>query len=131
MQKYFAIRFRAVDGPITSLVTKFGGQPVWYDQPEWPLSRHTGAQMMFIGQVLLEPIIFGEIKGRIAYLFITDDVSGVLATMDPFAGENAVIVQPGNTVVPVMRASTGPVLAARGRPSRRAEAPECGVETSL
>jgi len=33
----YDIEFIEADAPITDLVTKFGGQPVWLERPEWPL----------------------------------------------------------------------------------------------
>ena len=38
MPKKYTITYHEVQMPITDLVTKFGGQPVWWDQPCWPLS---------------------------------------------------------------------------------------------
>jgi carbamoyl-phosphate synthase large subunit len=57
------------DAPIREPVTKFGGQPVWIEGPDWPLSRQTGRPMRFIFQVALEPRLFGTIPARMAYLF--------------------------------------------------------------
>src|SRR5439155_783936 len=38
-------------GPITARVTKFGGQPVWLEEPAWPLTPATGEPMEFVAQV--------------------------------------------------------------------------------
>lgn len=76
--------------PITEPVTKFGGRPVWLDEPTWPLSAETGTQMTFIGQVRLPGA-----ETRVAYLFMTDDEDHVDGTWDPEGGENACLVQPG------------------------------------
>ena len=94
MPKKFLIQFEKVGAPILTKATKFGGQPTWYSSPQWPLSRKTSQPMLFLGQVALDPVIFGEPEGRMAYLFMSDDPSGELATMDPTAGENAVVIQP-------------------------------------
>lgn len=40
--KKHTLEFAATASPITVPVTKFGGQPVWIAEPEWPLSRETG-----------------------------------------------------------------------------------------
>jgi uncharacterized protein YwqG len=90
------IEFAEVNEPITEPVTKFGGQPVWIDVPQWPLSRSTGRPMMFIGQISLDPEIFGDIPGKMAYLFMTDEEDEYVdGTWDPEGGENALIIQPG------------------------------------
>ncbi|MFJ2740318.1 hypothetical protein ACIO3O_11670 [Streptomyces sp. NPDC087440] len=69
-------------------VTKVGGQPVWLDAPQWPLSKDSGEPMEFIGQF--------ELPGdRLAYVFMTENAPG---TFVPDGGENAVIVQPGGRV---------------------------------
>jgi uncharacterized protein YwqG len=116
MVKKTTIAFVEVRKPITELVTKFGGQPVWVDRPQWPLSRSTGKPMQFIGQVRLEPELFGEVEAQMAYLFMTyvpdeaidDGYSD--ETWDPDGGENAVILQPGNVTVPVEALFEGPAL---------------------
>src|SRR5437764_6856304 len=95
MPKKSLIQFEKVGAAISTTTTKFGGQPAWYSSPQWPLSRKTSQPMLFLGQVALDPVIFGETEGRMAYLFMSDDLSGELATMEPTAGENAVVIQPG------------------------------------
>jgi hypothetical protein len=42
------ISYREVSSPNTTPVTKFGGQPVWLDEPSWPVSRVYGDPMQFI-----------------------------------------------------------------------------------
>ncbi|MFI9594544.1 hypothetical protein [Nonomuraea sp. NPDC052265] len=62
------------DEPVLEPVTKLGGQPVWVDEPQWPLSTELGTPMMFLGQFRLP----GE-GIRMAYLFMTggqDHVDG-------------------------------------------------------
>jgi len=39
MPKKHCIAFEKVSTPITEPVTKFGGQPVWISDPQWPVSR--------------------------------------------------------------------------------------------
>jgi hypothetical protein len=104
----YSIRFQRTDTPVTSLVTKFGGQPVWRTGPQWPLSRSNGQQMMFVGQVELALRIFGDVRGQMAYIFITDDIAGNLPTMNPEGGENAVVIQPGFCEMSVAPAGIGP-----------------------
>ena len=99
--------------PITDPVTKFGGQPVWLERPEWPLSKELGPQMQFVCQVALDPNTFGVSPGRMAYLFITGESEDewVDGTYDPDGGENAVIVQPrGKNDVETVAESEGPSL---------------------
>ena len=95
----YDIEFIEADAPITDPVTKFGGQPVWLERPEWPLSKELGRQMQFVCQIALDPVVFGVPPGRMAYLFITGESEDewVDGTYYPDGGENAVIVQPGGT----------------------------------
>ena len=95
----YDIEFIEAEAPITDPVTKFGGQPVWLERPEWPLSKELGRQMLFVCQIALDPEIFGVSPGRMTYLFITRESEDewVDGTYDPDSGENAVIVQPGGT----------------------------------
>jgi hypothetical protein len=111
MVKRASLDFSAADSPITELVTKFGGQPVWLGEPQWPLSRATGQPMLFIGQVALAPELFGDTPSRMAYLFITDDRDEYVdGTWEADSGENAVILQPGLPGVPTQPLTTGPTL---------------------
>lgn len=88
------------DAPILEPVTKLGGQPVWVDVPQWPLSTELGTPMMFLGQFWLP----GE-GARMAYLFMTGGEDFVDGTWESEGGENALIVQPGR--VPSFIAVTG------------------------
>lgn len=106
----YTLSFREVGQPITQLVTKFGGQPTWITGPQWPLSRSTGTPMRFLGQVVLDAHLFGELAGRIAYLFITDGEIFVDNTFDPEGGENALIMQPGAYDGPTHELLSGPSL---------------------
>ncbi|WP_198012416.1 hypothetical protein [Promicromonospora sukumoe] len=104
--------FRPAAEPITTAEAKLGGQPVWLETPQWPLSRTDGAPMMFIGQFPVP-----QSDGRIAYLFMSAEGSGLRETWDSEAGENAVIIQPGGRVPDVVRTAdtaTGPTLWTRG-----------------
>lgn len=107
MPKKKSIEFFEANQPITELVTKFGGQPVWLEKPEWPLSRATGEPMRFIGQIALEPEIFGNIPARMAYLFMSDEPD---ETWSADSGENALIIQPGVTEIKTEPLSKGPTF---------------------
>jgi hypothetical protein len=95
------------DGAVGAAVTKMGGQPVWLERPQWPMSRETGKPMQFLGQFALD----GD---RLAYLFMTDDEDGfVEGTYAPTDGENALIVQPGGRIpdfLTVEQRSEGPTV---------------------
>ncbi len=96
-----AIEFIEAKKPILDPVTKFGGQPVWVAEPQWPLSAETGKPMRFICQIALSDELFGSNDAQMAYIFMTDGDECVDGTWEPNGGENAVILQPGNTSVPV------------------------------
>ncbi len=94
--------YRRTAEPIREPVTKFGGQPVWLDEPAWPVGEGSGAPMRFICQILLDAAVFGGGPATMAYLFVTQpersEIEG--GGFDPDViyadgGENAVIVQPG------------------------------------
>jgi uncharacterized protein YwqG len=76
--------------PITAPVTKFGGQPVWLGEPQWPVSTKDGEVMRFICQIRLPGS--PDIAPRLAYVFMSDEPE---ETWDAEAGANAVIIQPG------------------------------------
>jgi hypothetical protein len=99
--------FVPASGAVSEPVTKVGGQPVWLEEPQWPLSRETGEPMRFLGQFALE-------GGRLAYLFMTGDGDGewVDGTYEPEGGENALVIQPGGRIpdfVTVEGRAAGPV----------------------
>lgn len=112
MPKKQVIEFTETDSPITESITKLGGQPVWIDEPAWPLSRETGNQMRFIGQVELREEYGFNTPAKMAYLFMTEeeDDSFVDSTYEPDGGENAVILQPGTSRTPATNKSEGPTL---------------------
>ncbi len=125
-------RFYRVSEPITDLVTKFGGQPYWLAEPQWPISRAWGRPMRFICQIRLEPLIFGSITGQVAYVFVTHASHGSdffdPDICSPDDGENAIIVQPDGIYTgatkPLLR---GPTLYWRsGRPAELAVELEAG-----
>jgi uncharacterized protein YwqG len=110
MVKRHSIEFTDSKKPNQSHITKFGGQPVWFGEPQWPISKSTGNPMRFICQIAIDPEIFGPIHAKMAYIFITDEDTFVDGTWEPDGGENAVILQPGHIVVPVKPLATGPTL---------------------
>ncbi|KPC58864.1 hypothetical protein [Streptomyces chattanoogensis] len=87
------LAFTPADGPVREPVTKIGGQPVWQEEPQWPLSRETGEPMRFLGQFALD-------GGRLACLFMTGhpDDDWIDGTWEPEGGENAVVIQPGGRI---------------------------------
>jgi uncharacterized protein YwqG len=109
MPKRKSIEFVETNKPICEFATKFGGQPNWIQKPEWPLSKTTGEPMRFIGQIALEPELFGQIAGKMAYLFMTDDAA-VDGTWEAYGGENALIIQPGQTEIKTEPLTEGPTL---------------------
>ena len=109
MPKRKSIEFVEAKKPICEFVTKFGGQPNWIQKPEWPLSKTTSEPMRFIGQIALEPELFGQIAGKMAYLFMTDDAS-VDGTWEADGDENALIIQPGYTAIKTEPLTNGPTL---------------------
>jgi hypothetical protein len=93
----YVMRYHEAPAPIRSLTTKFGGQPVWLEEPCWPLSRMNARPMHFICQIVLDPGFLPETPARMAYLFMTDwdYESPYPNTFDPDDGENALLLQPG------------------------------------
>jgi hypothetical protein len=67
-------QFQIVESPVEILqpITKFGGQPVWIAEPRWPLDPETGEQMLFLGQILLNPEIFANSDRTMVYLFFSE-----------------------------------------------------------
>ncbi len=112
MPKKHRIEFREVLSPISDAATKFGGQPVWVSEPQWPSSRETANPMRFLCQIRLDRALFPGTAAEMAYLFMTDEDDGrfVDETFEPNGGENAVILQPGVTQIPTRPLSKGPTL---------------------
>jgi hypothetical protein len=113
MRKKYTLSFHEAQVPITNLDTKFGGDPVWHTVPQWPLSRSLGTPLQFIGQIVLYPEIFGNIKAKVAYVFINsnDAPNGSFPlTWEVDSGENAVILQPGHCTFPTAPLYHGPTL---------------------
>ena len=87
------IKLVQTEKPIAKLVTKFGGQPTWITQPEWPISRATKNPMRFICQIALDDEIIGGLSGSMAFVF-TSDYSPEISEWSQESGEAAVIIQP-------------------------------------
>jgi uncharacterized protein YwqG len=68
--------------------------------------------MRFIGQIELREVYGFNTPAKMAYLFTTEeeDDSFVDGTYEPDGGENAVILQPGNTLTPTSSITEGPTL---------------------
>lgn len=75
--------------------TKFGGQPSWISEPQWPLSKELGTPMRFICQIEIPVDTFPSGHGKVAYIFMTDGDEYVDGTWEAYGGENAVIIQDG------------------------------------
>jgi len=105
------IEFKETESPITDAVTKFGGQPNWLEEPQWPISSELDSPMRFICQIKLTDDQFPGNEGKVAYIFMTEDEEYVDGTWESDGGENAVIIQPnGKPQVKVRNIATGPTL---------------------
>lgn len=126
------VRYRAATKPIMEAVTKFGGQPVFLEQPEWPISaneRFPGlGQMHFICQVALDDRVFGPpLANKMAYVFMADTTDRELRdelsdgmTLIEEPGSHAVIIQPGGVVdVATEPLAHGPTLMQTAPTDRR------------
>ncbi len=82
---------RVAEKPVTEPVTKFGGQPVWLEEPAWPVHPRTRVPLVFIGQFRVP----GD-EIRLAYLFLDED-DRIMGT-DPTSGEAVVLTQPRGRV---------------------------------
>ncbi|MDB6027593.1 MAG: hypothetical protein JWM68_3816 [Verrucomicrobiales bacterium] len=112
MSKAYYLEFTLAKAPITSLVTKFGGQPVWLETPEWPVSKTTRQPMRFVCQIALSQVeALKSGPANMAYVFITDDDGSATAeTWKHEGGENAVILQTGSRPFSTAGTPVGPTL---------------------
>jgi hypothetical protein len=110
---YYKLRLVRASAPIAGLVTKFGGQPAWLGEPQWPLARLSGDRMTFLGQVSVDAALFGETCARMAYLFLAYDDPDFSLSAEPDGGANAVVLQPGRVAFRTEHRATGPTLSAR------------------
>jgi predicted DNA-binding WGR domain protein len=81
--------FQEVSEPILEPVTKFGGQPVWLEEPCWPLEKGTTNKLPFLGQIRLSEANSDAADPTVVYIFS----SGALGA------PTAVVIQPGNAVL--------------------------------
>ena len=119
MPKKYTVQFVKSAEPITDPVTKFGGQLVWLNEPEWPLSNYSKQPMTFVGQIALSADLFPNSKAEMAYLFVTGD-GGESFEYD--GRENAVVLQSATEKLPMSRIpwppleklseATGPTVSA-------------------
>ena len=102
-------KIKFVNNANSSSKTKFGGQPNWLLEPQWPLSKELKSPMRFIGQINLGDV-YPVLEGKWAYIFMTeDDNEYVDGTWEPDGGENAVIIQPdGMNPLEIIGQATGP-----------------------
>lgn len=112
MVKYKTFEFVETISPISTAVTKFGGQPVCLNDTQWPISKTTGKPMGFICQIELDHDLFPNAIGKMAYIFMTTDDEYVDETWEYEAGENAVIIQHGITphYIKTVNCQNGPTL---------------------
>ncbi|WP_238547119.1 hypothetical protein [Actinoplanes friuliensis] len=106
------LTWRPAPEPVTGPVAKLGGQPVWLDEPFWPVSATSGEPMTFAGQF---PLPGPDV--RLAYLFLTQDEECLAETFEFEGGENALLIQPGGRIpgfVTGIPRATGPSLWRRG-----------------
>ncbi|MFJ1756093.1 hypothetical protein [Kitasatospora sp. NPDC088134] len=83
----------AAGRPVTAPVAKLGGQPVWLEEPAWPLEPASGRPLVFVGQF---PVPGDTL--RLAYLFLDEEDLVMGGAADPESGEAVLLVQPGGRV---------------------------------
>jgi uncharacterized protein DUF1963 len=71
--------------PVTAPVTKFGGQPVWLSEPQWPVNDAWGEPMRFVCQIELGPVLGDSGRGKLAYVFVTHAEHGTTRSSTPAA----------------------------------------------
>ncbi|UQN05723.1 YwqG family protein [Deinococcus sp. QL22] len=62
--------FVPASAPLRGPITKFGGQPLWMKDTQWPLSKATARPLRFIGQIDLTQPGLGLNDPTMAYLFV-------------------------------------------------------------
>lgn len=99
-KRYEIVEFSEMTEATDKYITKFGGQPDWISEPEWPQSNGwDNLPMMFIGQILIKEGSLSNNCECMIYLFVTHPGSCNDPFFDPDVqlwngGENAVIIQP-------------------------------------
>lgn len=97
----YALDFAPERGDRRSAVSRLGGEPVWLDEPQWPLSSRDTEPMTFVAQFRVPD---GPVMAM-AYLFM--DMEGAY-TWQPDGGQNALILQPDGRIPSCVR--TAPVV---------------------
>lgn len=98
IKKYEITGFEKIS-KINEPITKFGGQPAWIDEEQWPVSMGwEERKMMFVGQIALERGMLGNEKDLLVSFFMTHPESYEDNFFDPDVtewdgGESAVIIQ--------------------------------------
>jgi predicted DNA-binding WGR domain protein len=90
------VGFTEVLEPITELITKFGGQPVWLEEPRWPICIGNGYKIPFMCQIDLTHEVLGGTSKKMAYIFFGGNSDGGREGWPTDHGDCAVVIQPGN-----------------------------------
>lgn len=104
LPKFEIEEFIRVKSKVNEPITKFGGQPVWLTEPQWPISKGWDDRpMMFVAQIAFDDRVFENGQGKMAYIFVAHPQSPDDDFFDPDIifpdeGENAVIIQPEGDV---------------------------------
>ncbi len=96
--KFQIIGFTEVFEPITKPITKFGGQPVWLEEPRWAICPGNGQKIPFLCQIELVSELFREIQPKVAYIFHGGNPDGSESGWLTDHGDTAIVLQPGNLV---------------------------------
>lgn len=116
IKKYDIIHFNKLEEKVNKPISKFGGQPVWIGEEQWPISiGWENKKMMFVGQILIEKGMLGNEKDLMVYIFVTHPESYEDDFFDPDiaewdGGENAVIIQSFENVHDNTNCQEGPTL---------------------
>ena len=87
-----------------SFITRFGGQPDWIGEPQWPISlAWSDRPLKFIGQICLNDFFDKMDELTLVYIFMTqpedrNDTFFDADIMESDLGETAVIVQPNGDI---------------------------------
>jgi len=119
------LKFREVLAPIEDPVSKFGGQPIWLEEPVAPLSRRTGKPMTFVCQIAIPSHWHENQNVHLAYVFMTgagfDD--NAVETWNPEDGETAVIIQGESSKRPILEHYPDTLRRWEERDGKRMEVP--------
>lgn len=116
IKTYNILSFSKASKKIEEPITKFGGQPIWIGEEQWPVSSGwKNRKMMFVGQIAVTKNMLGNIEGFVAYIFVThpencDDLFFDPDVIDWNGGENAVVIQTYENKCVGRRFSDGPTV---------------------